>query len=87
MKQIKISGRERAVLRAIDYTAGSTGQEIMDRTQIALEDVADVLSGLMETGYVESFPVMVQVPLEKVAETRFEVNPSFAQQIKAAMLR
>lgn len=87
MKQIKLSGREQAVLRAIDYATGSTGDEIRERTQIDGGDLADVLNGLYDVGYVETFPPVEPVTSHNYAVTRFEINPSYALQLKAAMKR
>jgi hypothetical protein len=87
MKQIKLSGREMAVLRAIDYAVGSTGQEIQERTNIEGIDVADILNGLCDVGYVEVFPEVKLVTGENYAASRFEVNPSYWQQLKEAMRR
>ena len=87
MKQIKLSGREMAVLRAIDYTVGSTGQEIQERTNIEGADVADILNGLCDVGYVEIYPDAKIVTFEIYAASRFEVNPSYWQQLKDAMRR
>ncbi len=92
MKLIKLSGREAAVLRAIE-NLGSTGAEIFDRTQIAVADLADVLNALYEIGYVEAYPPGSQVPLmEPVKEsavltTRFEINPSYQLELKKALTR
>jgi len=87
MKQIKLSGREMAVLRAIDYASGSTGIEIRDKTAIDGADVAEILNALSEVGYVETFPYVEPITFLNYAETRFEVNPSYAMQLKAAMKR
>jgi len=87
MKQIKLSGREMAVLRAIDYAVGSTGEEIQERTNIEGSDVADILNGLCDTGYVEVYPDVKLVTAENYAASRFEVNPSYWQQLKEAMIR
>jgi hypothetical protein len=87
MKQIKLSGREQAVLRAIDYATGSTGTEIFDRTQIDSSDLADVLNGLYDVGYVEAFPPVEPITYLNYAATRFEINPSYALQLKIAMKR
>jgi len=87
MKQIKLSGREQAVLRAIDYATGSTGTEIFERTQIDTSDLADVLNGLYDVGYVEAFPPVEPITYLNYAATRFEINPSYALQLKAAMKR
>jgi hypothetical protein len=87
MKQIKLSGREMAVLRAIDYATGSTGTELHERTQIDPGDLADVLNGLFEVGYVEAYPPVEPVTLMNYATTRFEINPSYFQDLKIAMRR
>ncbi|EDY17023.1 hypothetical protein CfE428DRAFT_5368 [Chthoniobacter flavus Ellin428] len=87
MKQIKLSGRELAVLRAIDYAIGSTGTEIRDKTFIEGQDVADILNGLCDVGYVEVVPVLEPITVQNYADARFEVNPSYALQLKEAMRR
>lgn len=87
MKQIKLSGRELAVLRAIDYATGSMGTEIFERTQIDGGDLADVLNALCDAGYVEAFPPVEPVTFLNYEQTRFEVNPSYAQQLKESMRR
>ncbi len=87
MKQIKLSGREQAVIRAIDYTAGSTGDEICERTQIDGIDLADILNGLYDVGYVECFPPIEPVTYLNYAATRFEVNPAYALQLRETLKR
>ncbi len=87
MKHIKLSGREQAVLRAIDYTSGSTGDEICEKTHIENTDVADILNGLCDVGYVEVFPYAEKVTAETCPASRFEVNPSYALELKVALKR
>jgi hypothetical protein len=87
MKQIKLSGREMAVLRSIDYASGSMGTEILERTQIDGLDLADVLNGLYDVGYVEAYPPVEPISHLNFATTRFEINPSYALQLKEAMKR
>lgn len=93
MKEPKLSGREMAVLKAIDYTTGSFGAELASHTQIEQQDLLDILSGLMDVGYVEAYPgengvtQLDAVSLPALDETRFEINPSYALQIKQAMKR
>ena len=89
MKVIKLSGREVAVLRAIE-TEGNTGAEIQERTQIDREELTDILNGMSDVGYVEAYkphsnlPTMDPVPYIQVLEYRFEINPSYAQELKKA---
>lgn len=87
MKEIKLSGREMAVLRAIDFTIGSTGADLQARTNIDPTDLADILNGMMEMGFIESIPFAEPLPLSAVAATRFEINPSYALQLREAMKR
>jgi hypothetical protein len=87
MKEIKLSGREMAVLRAIDYATGSTGNEIREKTAIDGSDLADLLNSLCEIGYTEVFPFVEPVTFLNYAESRFEINPSYALQLKEAMRR
>ena len=93
MKEPKLSGREMAVLKAIDYASGTFGWEIADHTHLEQQDLLDILTGLMDVGYVEAYagqtqaPQLQHVPLTALQETRFEINPSYALQIKQAMKR
>jgi hypothetical protein len=87
MKQIKLSGRERAVLRAIDFSTGSSGEELLERTQLAPEDLVDVLNGLMTVGYAEMRPYGETTSLQTVGQTTFDVNPSYAIQLREALVR
>lgn len=93
MKQIKLSGREVAVLRAIDPASGTDGADLSARTHIAPDDLLDILNGLAEVGYIEPFapgkeiPCSEPVPPAALSATRFEVNPSYALELKQAMLR
>jgi len=92
MKLIKLSGREMAALRSIP-NAGSTGAEIMERTQIVPDELCDVLNGLADVGYLEAFapgsqlPYIDPVPVNELLRTRYEVNPSYVFDLKKAMMR
>lgn len=87
MKEIKLSGRERTVLRYIDWATGTIGSELKDTTRLEAEDLVAVLNGLMEVGYIETEPYSEQTNEGTYAETTFEVNPSYALELKAAMSR
>ena len=87
MKHIKLSGREQAVLRAIDYASGSTGEEIHTTTHIDPDELADILNGLCDAGYVEVFPYAEHVTPATCPAARFEVNPSYALELKEALRR
>ena len=87
MKQIKLSGRERSVLRYIDFATGSKGEELLENTKLEPEDLVDVLNALMSAGYVEMVPYAEETNVGIVRENTFEANPSYAQQLRAAMSR
>jgi hypothetical protein len=87
MKEIKLSGRERTVLRYIDWATGTAGSELQATTRLEAEDLVAVLNGLMEVGYIETEPYTLQTDEATFAETVFEVNPSYALDLKAAMAR
>jgi len=87
MKQIKLSGRERAVLRQIDFSAGTNGEELLERTRLEPEDLVAVLNGLMEVGYAEMNPYAEHTDEETFRDKVFEVNPSYVLELRAAMAR
>jgi DNA-binding MarR family transcriptional regulator len=87
VKKIKLSGREMAVLRAIDFAMGNTGAEIRERTQIAVEDLLDILNGLIDVGYAETLPPRERVTEDEFATAVFEVNPSYAMELREALIR
>jgi hypothetical protein len=87
MKEIKLSGRERTVLRYIDWATGTIGSELQETTRLEAEDLVAVLNGLMEVGYIEIEPYAEQTDEATFAQTTFEVNPSYALELRAAMAR
>ncbi|MEA3212814.1 MAG: hypothetical protein QOE70_5871 [Chthoniobacter sp.] len=87
MRQIKLSGREQAVIRSIDYASGSTGAEIRERLQMEPSDLCELLHSLCDVGYLEPFPFTDIVTFANFATLRFEVNPAYAQDLKIALRR
>jgi DNA-binding MarR family transcriptional regulator len=87
MKQIKLSGRERSVLRYIDWTSGTKGEELLEQTKLEAEDLVSVLNGLMSAGYVEMVPYAEETNEATFREVIFEVNPSYALELRSAMSR
>jgi hypothetical protein len=87
MRRIKLSGRERAVMKAIGFADAISGADIREHTQIPLDDLTDVLNGLIGAGYVESRPYREQIGSAELAAMQFEVNPSYAHELKDSMLR
>jgi hypothetical protein len=87
MKKLKFSGRELAVLRAVNFSLGSTGSEIIERTNIEAGEIADIVNGLMDTGYLECTPPLQQMEAFAVFDTLFEINPAYSHDLKEALLR
>ena len=87
MRQIKLSGRERAVLKALGFAEAVTGAQVLEHTQIQPEDLTDVLNALLAAGYVESKPYREQVSADEMPATEFEVNPGYMHELKSSMQR
>jgi hypothetical protein len=87
MRKIKLSGREAAVVRCIDPTAQTPGLEIRERTHMDLEDLVDIVNGLLDAGFAETHPPSDRVAVEKFDTTLFEINPAYSQELRAATKR
>jgi hypothetical protein len=87
MRHIKLTGREVSVVRAIGFADGVLGAEIQEFTHMESQDVTDTLNSLLSAGFAESVPYCEEVQLEQMPVTAFEINPSYAHQLKAALLR
>ena len=87
MRRIKLSGRERAVIKAIGFAEAIPGEEIREYTQIQPDDLTDVLNALLAAGYVESKPYREQVTPAEMPTTEFEANPSYVHELRTAMAR
>ena len=86
-KQIKLSGRELGVLRAIGFGLGITGRELMDRTNIAPDDLVDILNTLLDIGYMETTSAKERTTMAELETENFEINPSYSNDLKHAMRR
>ena len=87
MRQIRLTGREANVVRAIGFAEPMLGSEIQDFTRMECEDVTDTLNSLMAAGFVESIPYTEEVELAEMPVTQFEVNPGYVQGLKDALRR
>ena len=87
MRRIKLSGRERAVLKAVGFAEAIPGEEIQDHTQIPVDDLTDVLNGLLTAGFVESRPFREEITSDEMPTLEFEVNPSYVHELKDSMLQ
>lgn len=86
-KDIKLSGREMGVLRSIGFGLGVSGAELQERTQLAVDDLADVLNTLLDIGYLETGSLKERVGIDGLLAENFEINPSYANDLKLAMKR
>lgn len=87
MRQIKLTGREATVVRAIGFAEAMVGAEIQDYTRMEPEDITDVLNSLMSAGFVETVPFQAEVALAEMPVTSFELNPAYAHELKQALQR
>ncbi|MEI8342645.1 MAG: hypothetical protein WCH43_14070 [Verrucomicrobiota bacterium] len=86
MKKIKLSGKEIAVVRSIDFATGTPGSEIFDRTRIEIDELTGIINGLMDVGFIECSPYSENVTEETLLQVTIEVNPGYAHELKAAMI-
>jgi hypothetical protein len=87
MRNIKLSGREATVVRAIGFAEPMMGAELQDQTHMDSEDVTDTLNSLMSAGFVESVPYYDEVQLAEMPVTAFELNPAYVSDLRQALRR
>ena len=87
MRNIKLTGREICIVRAIGFTESVLGHELQAFTHMEAEDVTDTLNSLISAGFAESIPYCEEVRVEQMPTTAFEINPSYALGLKEALLR
>ena len=87
MRQIKLSGREATIVRAIGFTEAMMGAEIQDCTRMEVEDVTDTLNSLMSAGFIETVPYYEEVQIADMPVTAFELNPAYSHELKQALYR
>jgi hypothetical protein len=84
---IRLNGREVSVLRTIGFGLGVGGAELVERMQMAPEDLVDVLNTLLGVGYVEAASAKEKVTVEDFAADTYEINPAYAGDLKEALKR
>ena len=87
MRNIKLTGREATVVRAIGFAQAMIGAEVQDQTHMQPDDLTDTLNGLMSAGFVESVPFTEQVGMAEMPVTAYELNPAYAHELKLALQR
>ena len=85
MRNIKLSGREATIVRAIGFAEAMMGAELQDQTHMDSEDVTATLNSLMSAGLVESIPYFDEVQLAEMPVTAFELNPAYATELRQAL--
>jgi hypothetical protein len=86
-RQIKLNGREQSMMRTIGFGLGITGTEVQERMAMLPDELVDVLNSLMEVGYLETASMKERVTLANYATESFEINPSYASDLKEALKR
>ena len=87
MRSIKLTGREATIVRAIGFADSALGADIQDLTRMELEDVTDVLNGLIAAGFVESIPYSEEIQMAETVATAFELNPAYAHELRRAIAK
>jgi hypothetical protein len=86
MREVRLSGREVAVVRALGFAESMLGAEILDATRMELEDASDTLNGLIAAGLVETIPYNEQIDMAEMPATAFEVNPAYVHELRRAIV-
>jgi hypothetical protein len=87
VRQIKLTGREANIVRAIGFAESMLGSEIQDLARMELEDLTDTLNGLVAAGFVQSIPYTEEIQIAEMPVTAFEVNPAYAHELREAIAR
>lgn len=87
MRQIKLTGREATIVRAIGFTESMLGTEIQDHARMESDDLTDTLNSLLAAGFVQCIPYAEQIELAEMPVTAFEINPAYAHEIRLAIAR
>jgi hypothetical protein len=87
VRQIKLTGREANLVRAIGFTDSMLGSEIQDNARMELEDLNDTINGLIAAGFVQSIPYCEAIDLASMPAMAFEVNPAYSHELRQAIIR
>lgn len=75
------------MMRSIGFGMGITGSEIQERMALPDDEIVDILNTLMGMGYIETMTMKDHVTLADYATENFEINPSYAAEIRLSMKR
>jgi DNA-binding MarR family transcriptional regulator len=87
VRQIKLTGREANIVRAIGFAESMLGTEIQDLARMEAEDLTDTLNGLVAAGFVQSIPYSEDIQIAEMPVTSFEVNPAYVHELREAIIR
>ncbi len=87
MREIRLTGKERTVVRGIGFALGCTGEELIEHCRMDIHDLTDVLNALLEAGFIESAPYKDRVTATEIPGFLFEVNPGYAHSLREAIQR
>lgn len=86
-RQIKLNGRELALLRTIGFGLGVTGAELQERMAMMPDELVDILNTMLDSGYVEVASMKQQITEAELPAETFELNPAFTTDLKEALKR
>ncbi|MEK0449559.1 MAG: hypothetical protein RL088_1827 [Verrucomicrobiota bacterium] len=86
-RQIKLNGRELALLRTIGFGLGVTGEELQERMAMMPDELVDILNTMLDSGYVEVASMKQQLTVADLSTETFELNPAFTTDLKEALKR
>ncbi len=85
MRRIKLSGREVAMIRVIGFGIGANGADILESTSYDPEELVGILNGMMNAGFILTDPYLLDLVVEDLAATRFEINAGYAHELRKAL--
>jgi hypothetical protein len=85
MRRIKLSGREIGMIRIIGFGLGASGQEILEASSYEPDDLVDMMNGMMNAGFVITVPYRLEISLEHLLTTQFEINSGYAHELRKAL--
>src|SRR5947207_14072816 len=86
MRQVKLTGREASVVRAIGFTESMLGAEIQDFVRMESDDVTDTVNSLMAAAFVESIPYSEQIQLAAMPLTAIELNRADTHELNPRLI-
>ena len=86
-REIKFNGRELAMMRAIGFGLGTSGSELQERLNVSAEELVDLLNTLLDMGFIETTTMKEAVTVADFGDENFEINPSYASDVREAMKR